>query len=141
MQVFAEADNVNTFTMLRYAKVHCVDSLRWNYIIANFIKMLKNRFKGFTAFMNHQTFHVLQEECLGLLATKDFFNLKEKRTSRFILKSQSLTCQRESLTRETTAKYIKTIRNITLSYFLGDVTKGHFSVVCKIGALCLCVEF
>ena len=112
-EIFAEANNINTFTMLRNSKIHCIYNFWLRHNISDFIKGVQNGFKSFSFVVNNKSFHVFKKKCLWLLPSKNFSHVKEKSTSSFF-KAKTFTCKRKRLTRKSCTKNIKVVRDKAL---------------------------
>ncbi len=112
-EIFAEANNINTFSMLWNSEVHRIYNFRFRHNISNFIEGIQNGFKSFSFVVNNKSFHVFKKKCLWLFPAKNFSHIKEKSASGF-LKAKAFTCKRKRLTRKSCTKNIKVIRDKTL---------------------------
>ncbi len=137
-EVFTEANNVNAFAVLRYAEVHGIYNLRWNYGIAYFVKSIEDSFKRFAFIVNCKSFYIFKEKCFWLLATKYFCYIEEKSATGF-LEAEAFTCEGKCLTREAGTKNIKVIRDKTLGILRSYIAKRDFAIVGKISFLSLCI--
>ncbi len=95
-EVFSEAYDINTLTMLWHTEIHGIYNLRVRHHITYFIKSVQDGFQSLTLIMNGKTFYVFKEESLWLLATKYFCNIEEECTTGF-LETKSLAGKRKCL--------------------------------------------
>ena len=139
-QVFSEAHDIDTFSVLRYSKIHCIHNLRVGYDIANLIKGFENGLKRSPFIMNHQALDVFKEEGFWLIPSQNFGDIKKQCTSRF-LETQTLACKRESLTGKSRTKNIKALWYLVLHRFLRNIAKRNVPIVGIIRFASLFVPF